>query len=149
MDNRFIAILLIAEGLTSYMIPHCFQLITLIGGGCLNAIMFRGIFKLRIISILMYLCFPIYFRVNMLRFAGPTLQKHAWYIPLVLTTVYMVFRYCRTIAHVLRISHSLNECDWSGTNHRCCCWKPNWNHGRHVGAKVKCEGVYSFSSERR
>jgi hypothetical protein len=54
--------------------------------------LFRGnIFQAaHIISILMYLCFPIYFRVNILRFLyRPVLQKHAWYLPLVLTTVYM------------------------------------------------------------
>ena len=38
----------------------------------------------------MYLCFPIYFRVNILRFLyRPVLQKHAWYLPLILSTVYM------------------------------------------------------------
>jgi hypothetical protein len=79
MDNRFIAILLIAEGLkASYMIP------SLLPADYFDwwwlsqyTIMFRGsIFQTaHIISILMYLCFPIYFRVNMLRFLyRPTLQ---------------------------------------------------------------------------
>ena len=94
MDNRFIAILLIAEGLkASYMIP------SLLPSDHVDwwwlsqyTILLRGnIFQTaHIVSILMYLCFPIYFRVNILRFLyRPVLQKHAWYMPLILTTVYM------------------------------------------------------------
>ena len=94
MDNRFIAILLIAEGLkAAYMIP------SLLPADHFDwwwvsqyTILLRGnIFQTaHIVSILMYLCFPIYFRVNLLRFLyRPVLQKHAWYVPLILTTVYM------------------------------------------------------------
>ena len=94
MDNRFIAILLIAEGLkASYMIP---SLLPTDHGDwwwlSQYTILLRGnIFQTaHIVSILMYLCFPIYFRVNILRFLyRPVLQKHAWYMPLILTTVYM------------------------------------------------------------
>ena len=72
MDNRFIAILLIAEGLkASYMIP------SLIPADYYDwwwlhqySMVFRGnLFQTaHIASILMYFCFPIYFRVNKLRF---------------------------------------------------------------------------------
>ena len=94
MDNRFIAILLIAEGLkASYMIPSLLPA-DHVDWWWLSqyTILLRGnIFQTaHIISILMYLCFPIYFRVNILRFLyRPALQKHAWYMPLILTTVYM------------------------------------------------------------
>ena len=94
MDNRFIAILLIAEGLkASYMIPSLLPA-DHVDWWWLSqyTILLRGnIFQSdHIISILMYICFPIYFRVNILRFLyRPILQKHAWYMPLILTTVYM------------------------------------------------------------
>ena len=151
MDNRFIAILLIAEGLkASYMIP------SLLPADYFDwwwlsqyTVLFRGsIFQTaHIISILMYLCFPIYFRVNMLRFLyRPTLQKHAWYIPLVLTTVYMVIQILQNNpAHVTQ-NFAFVECSAIGA-------APTIDVvvGSQIGIMDDmltsigtCEGVYSF-----
>ena len=151
MDNRFIAILLIAEGLkASYMIPSLFPA-DYFDWWWLSqyTVWFRGsIFQTaHIISILMYLCFPIYFRVNILRFLyRPVLQKHAWYFPLVLTTVYMGIQILQNNpAHVTQ-NFAFIECSAVGA-------APTIEVvvGSRIGIMDEmlasigtCEGVYSF-----
>jgi hypothetical protein len=151
MDNRFIAILLIAEGLkASYMIP------SLLPADHFDwwwlsqyTILFRGLIfqTAHIVSILMYLCFPIYFRVNILKFLyRPALQKHAWYLPLILTTAYMGIQILQNNpAHVTQ-NFAFIECSAVGA-------APTLEVV--VGSQIPimddlmtsigtCEGVYSF-----
>ena len=93
MDNRFMAVLLVAEGLkAAYMLPSIFP--TSHDWWWL----YEHTFLLRIevfqtahiASVLMYLCFPIYFRIEKLRFLHkPMLQRHAWYLPASCAVLYM------------------------------------------------------------
>ena len=151
MDNRFIAILLIAEGLkASYMIP------SLLPADYFDwwwlsqyTALFRGnLFQTaHIISILMYLCFPIYFRVNILRFLyRPVLQKHAWYLPLVLTVVYMGIQILQNNPAYVIQNFAFIECSAVGA-------APTIDVvvGSQIGIMDDmmtsigtCEGVYSF-----
>ena len=151
MDNRFIAILLIAEGLkASYMIPSMLPA-DHVDWWWLSqyTILLRGnIFQTaHIVSILMYLCFPIYFRVNILRFLyRPTLQKHAWYMPLILTTVYMGIQISQNNPGHMIQNFAFIECSAVGA-------APTIDVvvGSQIGIMDDmitsigtCEGVYSF-----
>ena len=151
MDNRFIAILLIAEGLkASYMIPSLLPA-DHVDWWWLSqyTILLRGnIFQTaHIISILMYLCFPIYFRVNILRFLyRPALQKHAWYMPLILTTVYMGIQISQNNPGHMIQNFAFIECSAVGA-------VPTIDVvvGSQIGIMDEmvtsigaCEGVYSF-----
>jgi len=105
MDNRFIAVLLIAEGFkAAYMLPSIFPESPDWWWLYEYTMHFRGaLFQTaHIVAILMYFCFPIYFRVNRLSFLyKPSLQRHAWYLPALLTVVYMgVQVYQQNPAHV-------------------------------------------------
>lgn len=151
MDNRFISILLIVEGLkASYMIP------SLLPADYADwwwlsqyTILLRGnIFQTAyIISILMYLCFPIYFRVNALKFLyRPVLQKYAWYMPLILTTVYMGIQILQNNPGHMIQNFAFIECSAVGA-------APTIEVvvGSQIGIMDEmvtsigtCEGVYSF-----
>ena len=151
MDNRFISILLIVEGLkASYMIP------SLLPADYADwwwlsqyTILLRGnIFQTaHIISILMYLCFPIYFRVNALKFLyRPVLQKYAWYMPLILTTVYMGIQILQNNPGHMIQNFAFIECSAVGA-------APTIEVvvGSQIGIMDEmvtsigtCEGVYSF-----
>jgi hypothetical protein len=151
MDNRFISILLIVEGLkASYMIP------SLLPADYADwwwlsqyTILLRGnIFQTaHIISILMYLCFPIYFRVNALKFLyRPVLQKYAWYMPLILTTAYMGIQILQNNPGHMIQNFAFIECSAVGA-------APTIDVvvGSQIGIMDEmvtsigtCEGVYSF-----
>lgn len=151
MDNRFIAILLIAEGLkASYMIP---SLLPADYSDWWWLSQYTGLFRgnlfqtAHIISILMYLCFPIYFRVNILRFLyRPVLQKHAWYLPVVLTVVYMGIQILQNNPAYVTQNFAFIECSAVGA-------APTIDVvvGSQIGIMDDmmtsigtCEGVYSF-----
>ena len=151
MDNRFIAILLIVEGLkASYMIPSLLPADYVDWWGLSQyTILLRGnIFQTaHIISIIMYLCFPIYFRVNALRFLyRPVLQKYAWYMPLILTTVYMGIQILQNNPGHMIQNFAFIECSAVGA-------APTIDVvvGSQIGIMDEmvtsigtCEGVYSF-----
>ena len=151
MDNRFISILLIVEGLkASYMIPSLLPA-DYVDWWWLSqyTILLRGnIFQTaHIISILMYLCFPIYFRVNALRFLyRPVLQKYAWYMPLILTTMYMGIQILQNNPGHMIQNFAFIECSAVGA-------APTIDVvvGSQIGIMDEmitsigtCEGVYSF-----
>ena len=151
MDNRFISILLIVEGLkASYMIPSLLPA-DYVDWWWLSqyTILLRGnIFQTaHIISILMYLCFPIYFRVNALRFLyRPVLQKYAWYMPVILTTVYMGIQILQNNPGHMIQNFAFIECSAVGA-------APTIDVviGSQIGIMDEmvtsigaCEGVYSF-----
>ena len=108
MDNRFMAVLLVAEGLkAAYMMPSIFP--TSHDWWWL----YEHTFLLRIevfqtahlASVLMYLCFPIYFRMDRLRFLyNSTLQRHAWYLPASCAVIYMAVQ-----VYVQNPNHTLTD----------------------------------------
>ena len=108
MDNRFMAVLLVAEGLkAAYMIPSIFP--TVFDWWWLYEYTFLlriEIFQTaHIISLLMYICFPIYFRIERLSFlCKPIFQRHAWYLPASCAVLYMIFQ-----VYVQNPSHTLTD----------------------------------------
>ena len=119
MDNRFIAVLLIAEGFkAAYMLPSIFPESPDWWWLYEYTMHFRGaLFQTaHIIAILMYFCFPIYFRVNRLSFLyKPSLQRHAWYLPALLSVMYMVVQvYQQNPAHVVQ-NLAYIQCDAIGS----------------------------------
>ena len=151
MDNRFIAILLIAEGLkASYMIPSLLpaDYVDWWWLSQYTMLLRWNIFQTaHIISILMYLCFPIYFRVNALKFLyRPVLQKYAWYMPLILTTAYMGIQILQNNPGHMIQNFAFIECSAVGA-------APTIDVvvGSQIGIMDEmvtsigtCEGVYSF-----
>ncbi|MBI31546.1 MAG: hypothetical protein CMB72_02970 [Euryarchaeota archaeon] len=119
MDNRFIAVLLVAEGFkAAYMLPSIFPESSDWWWLYEYTVQFRGtLFQTaHIIAILMYFCFPIYFRVNRLSFLyKPSLQRHAWYLPTLLTVMYMVVQvYQQNPLHVVQ-NLAYIQCDTIGS----------------------------------
>ena len=110
MENRFISVLLGFEGLRcAWMGPSVFPLY-----GFWEPItvvlyeLFRGtIFQYAtLVSALMFLCFPIFFRVPKLAFMHKeTFQRHAWYMPAVIAALYYVPQYLRHPAHRMDNRH--------------------------------------------
>ena len=87
-QNRFIATLLLVEGFKCLWIAmevfpymhewHSFWVVAW-------NIKFDFFFSMQIAAIFLYLCFPIYYKIVGLGFMHrPGLQKHAWYLPLVI-----------------------------------------------------------------
>ena len=92
-ENRFMALLITCEGFKS-----AFHMKNITPGGHdwwfidqylwnFNTTFF---ISAHVCSVLMYICFPIYYRVNQLSFLyKPALQKHAWYVIPLLTMIFM------------------------------------------------------------
>lgn len=100
MENRFISVLLGFEGLRcAWMGPSVFPLygfwepITVVLYELFRATLFQ---YATLVSALMFLCFPIFFRVPKLAFMHKeTFQRHAWYMPAVIAALYYVPQYLR------------------------------------------------------
>ena len=100
MENRFISVLLGFEGLRcAWMGPSVFPLygfwepITVVLYELFRATIFQ---YATLVSALMFLCFPIFFRVPTLAFMHKeTFQRHAWYMPAVIAALYYVPQYLR------------------------------------------------------
>lgn len=86
LQNRFIAILLSVEGfkclwiaLEVFPFMHEWNSFWVVAWN----IKFDFFFSMQIAAILLYLCFPIYYKIRGLGFMyRPALQKHAYYLPL-------------------------------------------------------------------
>lgn len=93
-ENRFMALLITCEGFKA-----AFLMKNITPGGSdwwfidqylwnFNTTFF---ISAQVCSVLMYLCFPIYYRVNQLSFLyKPSLQRHVWYVVPLLTIVFMI-----------------------------------------------------------
>ena len=100
MENRFISVLLGFEGLRcAWMGPSVFPLygfwepITVVLHELFRATLFQ---YATLVSALMFLCFPIFFRVPKLAFMHKEkFQRHAWYMPAVIAALYYVPQYLR------------------------------------------------------
>ena len=88
LQNRFIATLLSVEGFKCLWIAmevfpymHEWNSFWVVAWN----IKFDFFFSMQIAAIFLYLCFPIYYKITGLGFMHrPGLQKHAWYLPLVI-----------------------------------------------------------------
>ena len=86
LQNRFVATLLSVEGFKCIWIAmdvfpfmHEWNSFWLVAWN----IKFDFFFSMQIAAIFLYLCFPIYYRIRGLGFMyRPSLQKHAYYLPL-------------------------------------------------------------------
>jgi len=93
-ENRFLALLITCEGFKS-----AFHMKNITPGGHdwwfidqylwnFNTTFF---ISAHVCSVVMYLCFPIYYRVNQLSFLyKPFFQRHAWYVIPLLTLIFMI-----------------------------------------------------------
>ena len=84
VENRFMAVLLFCEGIkASYLALEVFPYSSHWQGlwDILFPLKMEPFMVAQITSILLYLSFPIYYRVNLLKFLhNDTLRKHVWYI---------------------------------------------------------------------
>jgi len=100
MENRFISVLLGFEGLRcAWMGPSVFPLygfwepITVELYELFRATIFQ---YATLVSALMFLCFPIFFRVPKMGFMHKEkFQRHAWYMPALIAALYFVPQYLR------------------------------------------------------
>ncbi len=93
-ENRFMALLITCEGFKA-----AFHMKNITPGGHdwwfidqylwnFNTTFF---ISAHVCSVLMYICFPIYYRVNQLSFLyKPVFQRHAWYVIPLLTMMFMI-----------------------------------------------------------
>ncbi len=93
-ENRFMAVLITCEGFKA-----AFHMKNITPGGHdwwfidqylwnFNSAFF---ISAHVCSVMMYLCFPIYYRVNQLSFLyKPILQRYAWYVIPLLTMIFMI-----------------------------------------------------------
>ena len=93
-ENRFMALLITCEGFKA-----AFHMKNITPGGhewwFIDQYLwnFNSAFFItaHVCSVLMYLCFPIYYRVKQLSFLyKPVFQKHAWYVMPLLTMIFMI-----------------------------------------------------------
>ena len=96
-ENRFMGVLLIIEGIKSaFLLPDAFPY----DSDWEWLWDYLWVFKIEVFfyahtaAILLYLCLPIYYRIEKLNFMfNPTLQKHAWYLaPLIGLAIWMSVR---------------------------------------------------------
>ena len=96
-ENRFMGVLLVIEGIKSaFMLPDAFPY----DSDWEWLWDYLWVFKIEVFfyahtaAILLYLCIPIYYRIEKLSFMfNPTLQKHAWYLaPLIGLAIWMSVR---------------------------------------------------------
>lgn len=96
-ENRFMSVLLIIEGIkAAFLLPDAFPY----DSSWEWLWNYLWVFKIDVFfyahttAILLYLCIPIYYRIERLRFMyKPTFQKHAWYLaPLFGFTIWMSIR---------------------------------------------------------
>ena len=96
-ENRFMGVLLIVEGIKSaFLLPDAFPY----DSDWEWLWDYLWVFKIEVFfyahtaAILLYLCLPIYYRIEKLNFMfNPTLQKHAWYLaPLIGLAIWMSVR---------------------------------------------------------
>jgi hypothetical protein len=96
-ENRFMAVLLVIEGTkAAFMLPDAFPY----DSDWEWLWDYLWVFKIEVFfyahtaALLLYLCLPIYYRIEKLNFMfNPTLQKHAWYLaPLIGFAIWMSVR---------------------------------------------------------
>mgnify|MGYP001250293935 FL=1 len=84
MENRFMSILLFCEGIKASYLALDFFLFSSSWEGLWNILYplkMEPFMFAQITSIFLYLSFPIYYRVNLLKFLhNDTLKKHVWYL---------------------------------------------------------------------
>ena len=119
MENRFISVLLGFEGLCN-MGPSVFPLygfwepITIVLYELFRATIFQ---YATLVSALMFLCFPIYFRVPKLEFMHKEkFQRHGWYMPALIAALYYVPQYLRGAPAHRLYNISIYRCTGKGAD---------------------------------
>ena len=98
-ENRFMGVLLIIEGIkAAFLLPDAFPY----DSDWEWLWNYLWVFKIEVFfyahtaAILLYLCLPIYYRIEKLNFMfNPTLQKHAWYLAPLISLVDLLRSGCR------------------------------------------------------
>ena len=121
MENRFISVLLGFEGLRcAWMGPSVFPLygfwepITIVLYELFRTTIFQ---YATLVSALMFLCFPIYFRVPKLEFMHKEkFQRHGWYMPALIAALYYVPQYLRGAPAHRLYNISIYRCTGKGAD---------------------------------
>ena len=95
MENRFISILLVCEGLKASFLALDFFVYSSPWQDLwdiLFPLKMEAFMTAQIVSILLYLSFPVYYRVNILKFMNSQIMKnHVWYVAPLLGILFWLF----------------------------------------------------------